>query len=306
MNPPRDAAILTNDLESAPAYTAGTPLTSVRTALIRGPDSSHSFVEPEKQLGYIGEQSLMAGPRSEDSPRTESAHLASMNDRLLHVSGALIPPGKVLLEAAKDSYQLRVRSRVPVIEESDLALDSLPILLQQSLCLVHALLRRPGLSSISVVPGEEHYIKVKTLLSTNHERNNITALKAMCLLHCWNMSPPDIVTLDSSWSCLGMAIRYALHMGLHKESTYARFQSPRVARRIAWYLFVREPLSQKIMASKLLSANIQPSRHMTRFRHSAGTAHPCGRRRSLTSRHLSSLTSISRTKTLFFSCTLLG
>ena len=239
MGLPRDTFTVTNSLESAQSLAAATRLASAQTNTTREQGSTHNHIELEKQLGYIGEQSLMAGPRPEDNPRTESAHLATINDRLLQVAGGLVPPSRVFLDAAKDSYRLHVRSRVPVLDESDLASESLPIVLQQSLCLAHALLRHPGTSSLSVVQGEDYYIKVKTLLLTNYETNNITALKAMCLLHSWNMSPPNIVTFDSSWSCMGSAIRYALHLGLHKESTYIRFHNPLVARRIAWYLFVR-------------------------------------------------------------------
>jgi hypothetical protein len=44
--------------------------------------------------------------------------------------------------------------------------------------------------------------------------------------------------LDSSYQWLGMAIRLAYQMGLHRESTYSKLENPGSARRIMWSLYV--------------------------------------------------------------------
>ena len=39
-----------------------------------------------------------------------------------------------------------------------------------------------------------------------------------------------------------MALRLALQMGLHKESTYTKRSDPGAARRIAWFLYAQDKL----------------------------------------------------------------
>ena len=197
------------------------------------------IVSPEEQSGYIGEHSLFAGPKPAESvslARTSKSN-EKVHEQFLKTTGALIPPLPPLLEAATASYFSHVAHRIPVVDHGDLLIERPSILLLHALTLVHALLRHPKDFS-KFDSSEEIYLKLKTLLFVNHEKDNLTTLKALCLLHAWNKAPPVVVTLDGPWHWVGVTIRLAFQMGLHRESTYSKIKNPAGARRVAWYLFV--------------------------------------------------------------------
>jgi hypothetical protein len=97
--------------------------------------------------------------------------------------------------------------------------------------------RRGGISQLSA--AKKYYLKAKLLLATEHERNKLAVLKALCLMTCRSMTDPTVICLDSLWHWLGAASRYAIHMGLHKEATYRGNQDAGTRRRMWWHLFVR-------------------------------------------------------------------
>ncbi|KAL3485046.1 hypothetical protein BJX62DRAFT_217726 [Aspergillus germanicus] len=72
------------------------------------------------------------------------------------------------------------------------------------------------------------YDKVKTLIYLNHEADNLAVLKAFSLLTCYSPLSTDQVTLDGPWHWLGMGVRLAIQMGLHKSATYTSKDSVRI------------------------------------------------------------------------------
>ncbi|KAL4894138.1 fungal-specific transcription factor domain-containing protein [Aspergillus ambiguus] len=161
-------------------------------------------------LGYIGEfsDSQVVGHYSQ-----------SVEAQMLAAARADELPPRPLLEALISSYFKYLYHRIPVVDRRD------------SLCLAG-----------SVLQSERFYTKAKTLFYTNNERDPLTIVKALCLLTLWNVTPPAVVTIDCSWNWLGLAIRLAFQMGLHRESTYQHRRAAGCARRIAWFLYAQDKM----------------------------------------------------------------
>ncbi len=152
-------------------------------------------------------------------------------------------PPQPIIDALAGIYFQYLYYRIPVVNRSDLFSPCASKLLQQSLCLAGSVLRHPRTThDPAAIQPERFYANAKTLFYTNHEKDPMTVLKSMCLLTLWNVTPPAVITLDCGWSWLGLALRLALQMGLHKESTYAKRSDPSTARRVAWFLFAQDKL----------------------------------------------------------------
>ena len=95
--------------------------------------------------------------------------------------------------------------------------------------------------STPLAESQRFYIRAKSLLFLNDDKDFLTVLKALCLLITWNGPGPTVLSLDCSWHWLGIATRLLFQMGFHREHICARSPHPSLARRIAWSLFVRIP-----------------------------------------------------------------
>ena len=235
---------------ASPVSVASNPLNIVNEAICTGqPDlvpssrlhnASHQTIRPPlDQSGYIGEQSLMSF--SSTAPSNAITNSGSFpehtHNEILRVTNAvsLPPPSKVQVFA--DTYFQNLYHIAPVIDRADLVAEGASILLQQVICLIGSQLRYPRDRSPTLF-SESCYLKIKTLIYTKHEHDNLTILKTLCILCFWIVTPPVVVSLDSSYHWLGVAVRLAYQMGLHRESSYSKFSNPGIVRRIMWFLFV--------------------------------------------------------------------
>lgn len=155
---------------------------------------------------------------------------------ILKLTQADVLPKPPLRQALIDAYFEHVHILYPVVERDDLANAGSNILLQQAVCLAGSLVQH---DSESVQLCRSQYQKVKTLIYINYENDNIILLKTLCLLTCYSVLPTDRVTLDGPWHWLGVSIRLAIQIGLHKDSTYRQYSNPGCIRRIFWHLVVR-------------------------------------------------------------------
>ena len=193
--------------------------------------------------GYVGERSVMPTsppPISVEQQRPEGSFSDRVNEEFLKVTGAASLPPHVMVVAFADAYFKYVFHRAPVVDPADLQVEHPSVLLLQALCFVGTVLRHPKGSS-PLAAAEQLYVKVKTLLYANHEKDSLTTLKAVCLIALWNVTPPVVVTFDCAWHWAGVAIRMAFQIGLHRESTYLKMPNPGSARRVAWCLYVSLP-----------------------------------------------------------------
>ncbi|KAL3449668.1 hypothetical protein BJX65DRAFT_305692 [Aspergillus insuetus] len=186
-----------------------------------------SPTKPRNQfLGYLAEGSFLSNTCGPEADGVEPVVPALAERALLVGESALALPASPLLDAFIDAYFVNLFPLLPVVDRSDVTGDDRSILLLQCLSLLgsHFRYRRPP--SISS-PGCL-YAKVKSLLDQNYERDPLTTLKALCLIACRSAESPTVVSLDSPWHWLGVATRYALSMGLHREATYHTEGGPRL------------------------------------------------------------------------------
>ncbi|KAF5000079.1 hypothetical protein FDECE_11299 [Fusarium decemcellulare] len=156
-----------------------------------------------------------------------------VRDSILSVTEADVLPRSALLQALTESYFRHVHPFYPIVDEGDLRGPEVSVMLQQAVGLAGSLMQHDP----EMVPFcRSQYEKVKTLLYLNHEHDNVTVLKTMCLLTCYSPLPSDQVTLDGPWHWSGVAMRLAVQMGLHKNATYRQHANSVCLRRIFWQL----------------------------------------------------------------------
>ncbi|KEF57580.1 uncharacterized protein A1O9_05498 [Exophiala aquamarina CBS 119918] len=193
--------------------------------------------------GYLGKHSIMSihGPLSA-SASASAGSLSTLLERQCFVaSQADQLPAPSMIEASAARYFKYLYHRIPVLDHQDVECANPSILLLRALCFVGSFLRHPK-SADSIQQTELEYVKAKILFFLNHERDPLTMLKVLCTFTLWNVRPASVVTIDCSWSWLGLAVSLAVQMGLHQESTYLERSIPGSARRIAWFLYSQDKM----------------------------------------------------------------
>lgn len=185
-------------------------------------------------VGYLAKESFLSNTCGPDINDAENAISQEPYPPTLSSALTLVP--ELLLNAFVDSYFYNFFPLVPVVDRSDVIAPHESPLLVQSLCMLGSHYRYPRLPFIPT--AETFYNKVKTLLNCKYEKDTLTTLKALSLIGCRSAESPTIVSLDGPWHWLGVATRYALNMGFHRESTYQGQPAAGMSRRIWWHLFV--------------------------------------------------------------------
>ncbi|KAF4835130.1 Acetamidase regulatory protein [Colletotrichum tropicale] len=165
--------------------------------------------------------------------------IVQARDVILGATQANILPAPSLRKALMDSFIEYVLPYCPVVDSKDLTDDNSSTLIQLAVCLVGSLMRHDP-SSLQL--SYSFYEKIQTLLYIDFEDDNMALLKTFCLLSCWAPASPYRVTLHGPWHWTGMAVRLAIQMGVHTQSSYAEDESAGCLRRIFWYLNNTETL----------------------------------------------------------------
>ncbi|KAM0555899.1 hypothetical protein ACHAPJ_006301 [Fusarium lateritium] len=152
---------------------------------------------------------------------------------ILNLTHADVLPRSALLRALTDAYFEHIHPFYPVVDRDDVVKPGSSIMLQQAVCLAGSLMQH-DVENVQLCRSQ--YEKVKTLIHLNYEEDNVVLLKTLCLLTCYSVLPTDRVTVDGPWHWLGMAIRLAIQLGLHKDSTYRQYPDPKCLRRLFWHL----------------------------------------------------------------------
>lgn len=215
--------------------------TTPKTSTIRDQqDQGPSAPAPEALYRqYLGGMTYMLhnAPSIPPNYLRITATSKSRNQEILTIIDPTSPPPVILLNAYADTYFQHVFQRLPVVDRADLSSSRPSVALQQAICMVGTILRHPKGPDI-LAENEKYYYNAKTLIHTNHEQDPITVLKVMCLFSTRNIAGPVLLTIDSPWQWLVIAIRLLQQMGLHREEICVAFVNPGIARRIAWSLFV--------------------------------------------------------------------
>ncbi|KAL2831015.1 fungal-specific transcription factor domain-containing protein [Aspergillus pseudoustus] len=227
----RGASSLPNVLDPgihplAPATQSESPKDPTASA-----EARNSFV------GYLAEGSFLSNTCG---PEAGAMPTAADRAGLPAASSTLALPVDSLLDAFVDEYFVNLFPLLPVVDRSDTIGKERSLLLLQAVCVLGSHFRQNRQPSIP--SPESFYAKVKCLLDQHYEKNPLTTLKALCLIACRSADSPTVVSLDGPWHWLGVAMRYAFSMGLHREATYHDRPSAGICRRIWWHLFNQDKL----------------------------------------------------------------
>lgn len=211
------------------------PASATQTTHDGGIDAIHDTASQ----GFIASDSVLSYQSYNLTSRTSHPNWKA-TENFLRSKQRDHPLKEPLQQALIDSFRVHLRHLYPVIQDSDNGPSDtdLPLLLRQSLCMAGSLIRRIGSVEDLVLPHTLYQAISGRIYEDNHQEGSITVLKAMYLLSCWSLRPPYVVSLEGPWHWIGMAIRHAIQIGLHRESTYAQHAGSDCCRQIWWGLVV--------------------------------------------------------------------
>ncbi|KAJ5414669.1 hypothetical protein N7509_001296 [Penicillium cosmopolitanum] len=170
-------------------------------------------------------------------------------------------PSQSKFQVFTETYFMHLYHMAPVIDRADLAVEQPSDLLILAISLIGSQLRYPRDQPPTLL-SESYYLKIKTLLYAKHEHDKLAILKTLCILCFWVITPPVVVSLDSSYHWLGVAVRLAYQMGLHRESSYLKLSNPGAARRLVWFIFCADKLQAAAFGRPIFissqSINLRP------------------------------------------------
>jgi hypothetical protein len=183
-------------------------------------------------------------------PRISSRHEKTLVQPWQSVEAVLrslptsLPLKEPLHRALFDAFYQHVYTVYPIVGAEELIdpdRNMMPTVLRLAICLAGSLMRRIS-STEELGLSSSLYCEVKRLISLQEdsdEEDHVALLKAICLMSCWSLRPPYVVSLGGPWHWTGLAIRLAMQMGLHREETYCRLPDRESLRRVWWHLVVR-------------------------------------------------------------------
>ena len=198
-----------------------------------------TYRNPEPR-GFIASDSVLyEAPWSGNSPSASSLDdwrqiEQQLQDHSLRIYTAQF--GEPLGRALRDSFVENLGHWYPFIDSSEVDLRTSP-LLGKTLLLAGSLTRRIETVDDLQIPYAL-YQQSKDRIYSSGGDDPMTLLKAITTISYWSLRPPSVVSLDGPWHWAGLAMRLALQLGMHRESTYSRLEDPTRCRLLWWHLMV--------------------------------------------------------------------
>lgn len=160
--------------------------------------------------------------------------------QLLRLQGAFDLPPRAIREGLINTFMERCSPWMPIIERSWLeesGTQKPSILLLQSIFVAASrVTSAPAVTAYASL--HQFYRRAKALFWSGYERNPVTVVAAVCILHWYNPEGPEHVSTNTSgfWRYVGVGLAHQI--GLHKEPTNKRDAALR--RRLWWTLYVSQ------------------------------------------------------------------
>lgn len=200
----------------------------------RHEDDERSTVSP---AAFMGDGSLLAWPQDTGSKYDQTTtRLPTEFGGILAATKANELPPSTQLQASIDFFYKYLYCSLPIFERTELHKPG--GLVGQTVHFLGCLLRSPDRTTNVVL--QSMYQKLRVLLFVGLESEKLAVLSVLVALSCWSPNPPDVVTLDASWHWIGSAVRHALQIGMHRESTYQHRDEAQRLRRLWWTVFVSD------------------------------------------------------------------
>ncbi|KAJ5749259.1 uncharacterized protein N7511_010955 [Penicillium nucicola] len=182
----------------------------------------------------INEDQARSYPTGEaDGPTEDDIHI-------LQLQGAFELPPRHVRQGLINTFMERCSPWMPIIERSWLeesgSQQPSMLLLQSIFVAASRVTSAPAVTAYA--SSHQFYRRAKALFWSGYERNPVTVVAAVCILHWYNPEGPEHVSTNTSgfWRYVGVGLAHQI--GLHKESTNRR-DAP-LRRRLWWTLFARD------------------------------------------------------------------
>ncbi|KAJ5511582.1 hypothetical protein N7453_003685 [Penicillium expansum] len=199
--------------------------------------SSLSFMARSRYFDHavaINEEQARSYPEGDADGPTED------DIQLLRLQGAFDLPPRAIREGLINTFMERCSPWMPIIERSWLE-ESGPqkpsmLLLQSIFVAASRVTSAPAVTAYASL--HQFYRRAKALFWSGYERNPVTVVAAVCILHWYNPEGPEHVSTNTSgfWRYVGVGLAHQI--GLHKEPTNTRDATLR--RRLWWTLYARD------------------------------------------------------------------
>lgn len=171
-------------------------------------------------------------------PISPAETLSEDDVQLLRLQRAFDIPPRAVRESLIDTFMKRCAPWMPIVERSwlqDIDNNTPSILLLQAVFLAASrVTSAPAVASYA--SSHEFYRRAKALFYSGWEKNPLTVVAAVCVLHWYNPECPEHVSTNTSsfWRYVGIGLAHQI--GLHKEPSNTEGKALR--RRLWWSLFV--------------------------------------------------------------------
>jgi hypothetical protein len=233
------------------------PVSAGPTPASLSASSSHGGIQPSflGRSGYITSNDLaideVDAMQYEPPPATTESNLAKLQSNMLRSALSICTPQQSMKLSLIKSFIERGKPWMPIVDQSEL--DQLVSQTPGSLLLTAVLVAG---SKLSMAPnalewGEKCYFYAKALFYHGSDHSSLQLIAATILLHWWNPSGPEFVSLDSSSLWLRISVGLAHQFGLHREPDPS-MPDARLRRRLWWTIVVSSsygPL-RKVATSK--------------------------------------------------------
>ncbi|KAL4783292.1 fungal-specific transcription factor domain-containing protein [Aspergillus varians] len=180
---------------------------------------------------------------------------------LLRLQRAFDIPPRAVRESLIDVFMTRCAPWIPVVErawleDSDINKPSI-LLLQSVFVAASRVTSAPAVAAYA--SSHEFYRRAKALFYSGWEKNPLTVIAAVCILHWYNPECPEHVSTNTSgfWRYVGVGLAHQI--GLHKEPP---MEGKALRRRLWWSLFARDCLISagqgRPLAVNLCDSELQP------------------------------------------------
>ncbi|KAL5363710.1 fungal-specific transcription factor domain-containing protein [Aspergillus floccosus] len=224
-------------------------VTPIRDPAARdGAPSSNPYMSKSSDGGFMERAHYFHDSRSSNSAQ-DRPYVGSLMDspteddfQILQLQRAFDLPPRAIREGLVDTFMKRCAPWMPIVERSWLedSEDGSPsaLLLQSVFLAASRVTAAPGVATYA--SSREFYRRAKALFWSGWEKNPLTVIAAVCILHWYNPEGPERVSTNTSGFWRYVAVGLAHQIGLHKEP--ARTSDRRLRRRLWWSLFARDCL----------------------------------------------------------------
>jgi hypothetical protein len=203
------------------------------------PSTSHQngAASQNPQASYLGESGYMPFLNHEQHAPSKPGG----GPITIEIRQTIEPLSPALRKSYTEIFLKHCFTFCPVLDSALLALPEFEnsLALQQSIGLIGSVIQP------SLLHGEKpaaYYEKARLLVQGGYEPNPLAALIAVVLFYWFAAAPPTVISMNGVWWWIGVTVRQAQELGLHREAKAGQTSRPGesvgLRRRIWWTLFV--------------------------------------------------------------------